>query len=723
MSSESIYVIEVLSYEPSTGKSLLLGKKSRSKDEMVRVSGFFLGANELKNQTIKVEGKWDKDFIKATRIIKGEDLKLLPFLKDVFDGKSIRGLTPEIAKALETKLGANWPGQIKLAGDKIFDNLPLADHHKKLAKNGWNRFKPFSEDYAVLRNQGLTHQQAFNSITSYGRLASEAINSNPYRLNGVRGVGFKTLDTIAVNKGLPHDSERRLKSLMDEAAARIEGQGSTVLNIRRMAAAISHNGKVPFPTADQFVRTKHSLEYKTVDIPSEGPGIIRKKHLEVSKSIAKEVARLSQGGVRTSITSDDIPSKFPLKEAQVSAVNTTLKSKFSVITGRPGTGKSTIADQVMKGVKMESPNCKIATCAFSGKAARRLSETTGEPAKTIHSLLKVKQGQGFEHNSGNKLDIDVLIVDEASMIDEGLFLDLLSAVPNHARIVIMGDYEQIPSINPGQVLKDFIDSECIAVSVLKDIMRVKPGSSLIPNAHRIADGKMPNLNTDPGDDFQWIDAENDEEILAKIQEIIQSKIENGISPDSIQMLTPQMYKGPGTTTLNKMSNDIFNTDKRRHVLLNHMGETYRIGDRVMQIKKNDYELGLNNGDMGKIDDIDFSNKTVRVKLSDKSVDVPFKKVSNLTNANAITFHKSQGSEYEDVIIPLSESHKNMLNIELIYTAITRAKTRVHVVGNRNTLKQALDPSRNRKRSTILKPILQSVLRRSPKVDMELSQSS
>lgn len=707
MESISAIALKILSYNESTGKSLILAKKSATK-EMVRISGFYLGADDLVGQSIILEGEQKDDFIKAGKITKGKDLRFLPYLKELFDGKSIVGLTPQILYALNSQIGGKWPEYFNANSENTINRIDIDSKSKMLAKNGWDRFKPFSKDYAILRNQGLSHRQAFNAIVSYGKMASNIIVTDPYRLSRVKGIGFKTSDKIALEKGIAPDASIRINSLIEESVLRMESQGSTIFPTRQVCATAANNGQIQYSKIDHHINSMPSSVFKKTRNEDGGQGLVKSSSIYQAKEIASEIKRLSKGSQKSQLNASDIPSKWPLKEKQIEAVNTSLNSKFSIITGRPGTGKSTIADQVIKGVKIENPSSKIAACALSGKAARRLSETTGVPTNTIHSLLGFKPGKGFSKGDDNKLDIDAIVIDEASMIDERLFLCLLRALPDHAKVIVMGDYEQLPSVNPGQVLRDMIESKCIPVSTLVDILRVEKGNSLVPNAHKIADGIIPDLNTPEGDNFQWIDSDNDEDICAKIKEISQNEINGcGISSNDIQILTPQMNKGPGTNSLNILVSDIFNTNKNKHVHLNNMGETYRVGDRVMQVKKNDYELGLNNGDIGEITSIDFKNKTVELALSDKKVDVPFKKMGNISLANAITIHKSQGSEYPVVIIPISKSHERMLNIELIYTAVTRAKSKVYLVGDRNVLKRSLSKEKNKKRNTILKHIIKN----------------
>lgn len=718
MHSISAIALKILSYDEGTGRTLILGKKVPGNDEMIRVSGEYLGAQDLVGQKIIIEGDQKDDFVKAKSIIKGKDLRFLPYLRDLFDGKSINGLTPDILRTLDSQIGPNWQNAFSANSDAIIDQLQITDRQKALAKNSWSRFKAYSKDYAVLRNQGLSHQQAFNSIASLGKMASQMMGSNPYKLNGVKGVGFRTIDDIAIGRGIPLASQKRLGSLLDEALTRMEAQGSTLFPIKRLCSTIANNGKIPYPEVQQYLQKMPQSRFKKVISDEDGPGLIKATTLFQAKAIAGEIKRLSGGFIKKGLSADDIPSKWPLKEGQVEAVNTTLNSKLSIITGRPGTGKSTIADQVITGINLMDADSKIASCALSGKAARRLSETTGIPAKTIHSLLGYKPGKGFAFGSDNRLDIDAIVIDEASMIDEGLFLALLRAIPDRARVIIMGDYEQLPSVSAGQVLRDLILSETVPVSTLKEIVRVEPGNSLIPNAHAIADGRMPDLSTSPDDNFQWVEARDDNEILSKIRQIVESQIARGVSADDLQILTPQMLKGPGTQAINNTVSNIFNASPKRHVQLNHMGDTYSIGDRVMQVRKNDYELGLNNGDIGKIEAIDFKEKNVALSLGEKRVDVPFNKMGNLTLANAITIHKSQGSEYPVVIIPVSKSHSGMLNIELVYTAVTRAKSKVFLVGDVAALEESLSNKRNRKRTTILKNILRNDLQR----DHSLSNS-
>lgn len=723
MAKKNVVILKVLNYNEATSKSLLLAKDPKDPENLIRVSTSFLAPDSLVSQNVSLEGEQKDNFFNATKIVFGKDLRFLPYIKDIFDGKSVSGLTPEIKKSLQDSYGSDWPKKLNMGNEKAIESLPLAPYHKKLAIKGWNSFRTYSKDYAILRNQGMTHRQAINSITNFGNKSSSIIYSNPYALTYVKGVGFQTVDNIAVDRGFPLNSEHRLKNVVLTAIDRLEKQGSTLFNTRYLSGITSRMANVTFQDALNYVEKIASSQFKKITIENEGTGLIKSSTLNQSFEIANEIKRLSAKKHHSEVQASEIPSPFPLKEGQVIAVNKSLNSQFSVITGRPGTGKSTIANQVIKGIEFESKDLKIASCALSGKAARRLSETTGKPAQTIHSLLGFKPGEGFKFNANNKLDIDAIVIDEASMIDEGLFLSLLKAIPDHAKVIVMGDYEQLPSVNPGQVLKDIIHSKTVPVSRLTEITRIKPGNTLIPVAHKIADGKMPNLDTKPEENFQWIDANNDDEIVDIIKGVIENELQNNaINPKDIQVLTPQMKKGPGTIAINKSISSTINTNPKKHISMNHLGESYHVGDRIMQTNKNDYELGLNNGDIGVIDRIDFNSRVVVADINGEKKDIPFNKMGNMVSANAITIHKSQGSEYPIAIIPISKSHSNMLNIELVYTALTRGKTKVYMVGDRSALEESLSHRQNKKRSTALQNVLQNVLRLGKNLDNEQALS-
>lgn len=723
MVKKNAVILKVLNYNEKSSKSLLLAKDPKDPENLIRVSTSFMAPQCLIGQSVSIEGTENDGFFSATSIAPGKDLKFLPYVKDIFDGKSVSGLTPEVKKALVDAYGTNWPKKLNVGNERAIQDLPLAAYHKDLAIKGWGSFKTYAKDYAVLRNQGMSHRQAFNSITSFGNRSSSMVYTNPYALTHVKGVGFQTADSIALERGFPVNSEQRLKNVVLTAIDRLENQGSTLFNTRYLSGITSRMAKVEFQDALNFIERLESSQFKKITVENEGTGLIKSSTLNQSFQIANELLRLSSGSHKSQIKAEDIPSPFPLKEGQLKAVTQSLNSKVSVITGRPGTGKSTIANQVIKGIEAEASNAAIASCALSGKAARRLSETTGKPAQTIHSLLGFTPGKGFKFNAENKLPIDAIVIDEASMIDEGLFLSLIQAIPDEAKVIIMGDYEQLPSVNPGQVLKDIIHSNTIPVSRLTEITRIEPGNTLIPVAHTIADGKVPNLNTNPGDNFQWIDAKDDDEILRIIEGIVKSEIEtNGTNPNNLQVLTPQMKKGPGTVAINKSISSTINANPKKHISMNHLGETYHVGDRIMQTNKNDYELGVNNGDIGIIERIDFRSRNVMVDMSGTIKEIPFKSMGNMVPANAITIHKSQGSEYPIVIMPISKSHSNMLNIELVYTGLTRGKQMVYLVGDRSALEESLSHRQNKKRSTALQNVLKRVLRPENKLDNEKALS-
>ena len=361
-----------------------------------------------------------------------------------------------------------------------------------------------------------------------------------------------------------------------------------------------------------------------------------------------------------------------LSDQQQQAVRTALKSKVTVLTGGPGTGKTTTMRAVID--LLEKYNRRYALTSPTGRAAKRLSQATDRSAKTIHRLLEFAPGEGFKRNAQNPLEIDMLIVDEASMIDLLLMNHLLKAVPLDAHLLLVGDVDQLPSVGAGDVLRDVIDSGRAAVIRLDVIFRQAMNSHIITNSHRINRGQMP-LTPKEADDFFFFVKEDPDEAAELIVDLVAARIPNkfGVKPVDIQVLSPMYRSSTGVTNLNTRLQDKLNPPSPKKAERKLAGTLFRVGDRVMQTRNN-YDKDVYNGDMGYVTEIDLENQTLAVSIDDRPIEYEWSEADELALAYAVSVHKAQGSEYPVIVMPLLTQHYLMLQRNLLYTAITRARS-------------------------------------------------
>ncbi|MBR0160294.1 MAG: AAA family ATPase, partial [Oscillospiraceae bacterium] len=372
-------------------------------------------------------------------------------------------------------------------------------------------------------------------------------------------------------------------------------------------------------------------------------------------------------------------------EVQQQAILTAAQSKILVLTGGPGTGKTTTTYGIMTAFR--EAGAKILLAAPTGRAAKRLSETSGMEAKTIHRLLEVKPPEGYKRNEDNPLEGDVLIVDECSMIDILLMYNLLKAVPDTMTLILVGDVDQLPSVGAGNVLRDLIDSDCFPVVRLTRIFRQAQTSRIIMNAHRINRGSMPDLSNGHSTDFFFVEREDPEQAAAEITELVKTKLPRyyRIPPREIQVLTPMQRGFVGATNLNRLLQEALNPGDTG---LRRGGSLYRERDKVMQIRNN-YDKEVFNGDIGVVERVDLEEHMLSVRFDDRSVDYDSTELDELVLAYATTIHKAQGSEYPIVVMPVLMTHYVMLQRNLIYTGITRAKKGLVIVGAKKAISMAV----------------------------------
>lgn len=623
----------------------------------------------------------------------------------------IKGIGPVMAKRIVTRFGKETLEVIENAPERLAEIQGIGEKRIAMIKAAWAEQKEIRAVMMFLQSHNVSAGYATKIFKQYGSDAIEVVSENPYQLAAdIFGIGFLTADRIASSLGFEKDSRLRLRAGVLYVLNQMAEDGHVFYPYNPLLEKAGEMLEVDaYPLADavsHMARAKHVV-MESIAAPDTDTAVYLSKYYTCETGIAAMVKRLlhTPKAIRAIDTDRALAwvqqrLAFTLAEKQAEAVSAAVRSKVMVITGGPGTGKTTIIRAVLEIFGKLSVNIRLA--APTGRAAKQMSEATGFPASTIHRMLSFSvQSGGFQKNADNPLDCDILIVDEASMIDTVLMYHLLKAVPKGATVILVGDVNQLPSVGAGHVLEDIIGSGSVPVLRLNEIFRQARQSRIIVNAHRINQGYMPRIDAaDDGSDFYFIEKEEPEAVLELILSLAESRIPKSFGFDSladIQVLSP-MHKGVvGAANLNRELQKRLNPGEEG---VTQGTATFCRGDKVMQIRNN-YDKGVFNGDIGRVCGLDREAREVRVDFDGRRVAYDFTELDELVLAYAVSVHKSQGSEYPVVIVPVVTQHYILLQRNLIYTAVTRGRQLVVVVGTRKAMAIAIKNNRTQQRYTRL----------------------
>ncbi|MCR4658064.1 MAG: ATP-dependent RecD-like DNA helicase [Lachnospiraceae bacterium] len=632
----------------------------------------------------------------------------------------IRGIGPKYAKLIVGRFGKDTLEIIEETPDELLKVPGIGKSRVESIKKGWTEQKEIKNIMLFLQSHDVSTSHATKIYKTYGNESIRVVKENPYRLaDDIWGIGFRTADTIAEKMGFGHEKYARLRSGILYTLNKLADDGhcyatrDMLLNAGTELLSVEDN--LLSMTLDEMIRQKDVIIEELLfdaDMDREpGIAIYLPPFFHSERGVAKRLKSILKNSSGIRISPKGLAERVSRKTGmsydtvQMRAIESAVQSKIMILTGGPGTGKTTTTLGIITAFRESGADILLA--APTGRAAKRLSEATGMEAKTIHRLLETKPPEGYQRNEENPLEGDVLIIDECSMIDIMLMYNLLKAVPDSMTLILVGDIDQLPSVGAGNVLRDLIDSDCFLVVRLTKIFRQAQSSRIITNAHRINAGKMPDISGGRNSDFFFMEEEDPDKAKETIVSLVKKKLPDyyHTASSDIQVLTPMQRSVIGASNLNQALQDALNPSG---AYLRRGGICYRMNDKVMQIRNN-YDKDVFNGDIGIISSVDTDDRSLTVRFDDRQVDYDVSELDELVLAYASTIHKAQGSEYPIVIIPVMMNHYVMLQRNLIYTGITRAKKILVLVGTKKALAYCVNHMVVDKRNTLLKDRLKGLL--------------
>ena len=624
----------------------------------------------------------------------------------------IRGIGKEIAGRLVTYFGEQTLHVIEKESKRLEEVEGIGTVRRKRIKESWNEQKGVRDIMIFLQGHGIGTAQSSRIYRSYGGEAIAIIRSNPYRLcSDIWGIGFKTADSVAMSLGIPPQSEIRARAGIIHILQTLTDEGHCYCTEAELLLNAEALLEIPVETLTGGL--KHEID--ATRLIKEEVRIYLSDIYHAEVAVASQLAHLMESApsFKSILAENAVPwaekrVKISFASSQTDALNLSLIEKVSVITGGPGVGKTTIIRALVE--VFTARKLTICLAAPTGRAAKRMEEATHHEAKTMHRLLKFQPRTGtFEYNNENPLPAHVVILDEVSMIDIRLMRDFLQALPASVHLVLVGDIDQLPSVGPGNVLRDIINSGEVPCTALTTIFRQMHGGDIIESAHRVNQGEMFETPA-PGDqsDFYFIEAETPDDVIEKTIGLVSERIPKrfGFDPMSdIQVLTPMRRNQLGAENLNAVLQQALNPSGHH---IERFGRHYRKGDRVMQIRNN-YDKEVYNGDIGRVSFVVEEENELTVDFEGRTVKYEFSELDELVHAYACSIHKSQGSEYPAVVILITTQHFKLLQRNLLYTAITRGKKLVCIVGSKKAVGMAIRNNEIQQRRTSLRERLKSVL--------------
>lgn len=716
-------VERVTFFNEENGFAVLKVKVRGHRDE-VTVVGSLPSVNA--GEWLNAEGTWvnDQEFGRQFRatLLSSTAPTTRQGIEKYLGSGLVKGIGPVNAKRLVAQFGEQIFEIIENQSARLEEVEGIGPKRRWVIKQAWAEQKVVREIMVFLHSNGVSTSRAVRIYKRYGMEAIPTIQQDPYTLSrDISGIGFKTADLIAKEMGIPHDSILRASAGLEHVLSEATGQGHCGLPLAVLLeeaqkllavktdiieAALQRAILERFVVREQVGREEFvflpSLQRAEMTIAERISSMVRQPSTYPAIDFDKAIAWCEQKTGKT------------LAPSQRDALALCLRSRLAVVTGGPGVGKTTLLNALLKILRAKKVTCLL--CAPTGRAAKRLSEATGMEARTIHRLLEVDARNGaFTRIESRPLLCDVLIVDEASMVDVPLMSAVLRALPANAALILVGDVDQLPSVGPGMVLRDLIESGFVPVARLTEVFRQAINSRIITNAHRINHGHLPELpDKEVDSDFYLIERNEPDRVSDTLIDMVKRGIplKFGFKAiEDIQVLSPMNRGSLGVWELNQKLQQALNPPKQGTPFVEKFGVTFRPGDKVIQTENN-YDKEVFNGDIGQVRDIDPFEKQLKVAFEGREMVYDFGELDELMLAYAITIHKSQGSEFNAVVIPVATQHYVLLQRNLVYTAITRGKKLVMLVGQQKALGIAVRNNRTEDRYSGLRSRLAAALSQS-----------
>ncbi len=674
------------------------------KDYEVTVIGNMLGVQV--GEHVRLEGEWTVHGQYGRQFKVERYASVLPAtaagIEKYLGSGLVKGVGPVTAKRIVRKFGADTLTVIDETPDRLREVLGVGPQRVAKIKSAWHEQRQIREVMVFLQSHGVSPALAVRIYKHYGDGAAGVVRNDPYRLaRDIHGIGFITADKIARNLGIAPDAPERVAAGVAYTLSQKADQGHVYVPQAELVEDAAKLLEVPAPLAGVAIETLRQDEQVRVEPLAGGSGLAEERAVYLTPfyygevGVAGRLRRLMDAVEDRCFVfrSFDWPQGLAvvqrdtglrLTAQQQAAVRTALTERVTVMTGGPGTGKTTCTLAIIR--LLDAARRSYVLASPTGRAAKRLGEATGKEAKTIHRLLEWSPGGAggftFQRNEDNPLDVDMVIVDEASMLDLLLTNHLLKAIPSGAHLLLVGDIDQLPPVGAGNVLRDVIDSGAAAVVRLDVIFRQAAGSFIIENAHRINQGQMPEWRPEQSQDFFLFQTDDPERAAELVAEIVLDRIPRkfGIPASDVQVLSPMHRGAVGVGALNERLQAALNPPAANKPERRIGGRIFRVGDRVMQMRNN-YDKDVFNGDLGRITALDPVEQTLAVRIDDRTVPYEFLELDELVHAYAVSVHKSQGSEFPAVVVPITTQHYMMLQRNLLYTAVTRARKLVVLVGS------------------------------------------
>lgn len=710
------YIERITFQNPENGYTVAQLKEAKNKDFTCIVGSM---PALQPGETVRCQGQWKQHLVFGRQFVVEKYRPEAPAdivgIKKYLSSGLVKGIGVKYAARIVDAFGENTLNIIDEHPERLLEVEGLGKKRVENIHSCWSQQKSIREVMIFLQSNGVSPAYAQKVYKQYGNESIKKVKENPYQLSrDINGIGFKSADKIAQTMGIAKNAVGRIDAGIEYALLDCSDEGHVccpVLEFLKIAQELLEVDQTLIESRFSTLVEEKRIEIGEMVFDGSMTRFIWLKRLFLSEiGISRQLSRLRRNSCqlrKIDITKalDWVQNTLNIKLAlnQQQAVSQALSEKVQIITGGPGTGKSTITKAIL--AITEKLTDKILLAAPTGRAAKRMTEITGKKAKTIHSLLEYDFKAGkFKKGLDSPLDCDLIIIDEASMIDTSLMYSILKAIPDHARVIFVGDINQLPSVGPGNVLKDMIESRCLPVTILNEIFRQAAGSRIITNAHRINNGTFPDISNVNESDFFFMNVETPEDVLKNIIALVGQRLPKkyGFDPvNDIQVLAPMKRGIIGTENLNIVLQQQLNPKDNALVWA---GKRFLPGDKVMQIR-NDHKREVYNGDIGRIHSIDPIEQQVTVIIDDREVIYEYSDLDELVLAYAASVHKFQGSECPCVVMPIHTTHFKLLHRNLLYTGVTRGKRLVVLVGTKKAIFLAVKNDEVKRRYTGLSQAL------------------